>query len=112
MPPLSRRRGQAPLPDLFWLTTTLALRNVRGGDFQNTARVLVKTVTNFLRWTTLFFLNAHRKTLALSLPFNFRRQITMQIRTAICGVMLLITLVIAKHIDAIEVGLINAMRLI
>src|ERR1051326_2806969 len=91
------------MDDLFLLSPSTPLLNVRSVDFQNTARVLVKTVTNFLRWPTFLFLYAHGKTLAVALPFDLRRQVSTQIRTAIRRVMLLIALVVPEHIDTIEI---------
>src|SRR5215216_629746 len=90
----------------------LLRRYVRGGDLQNSARVLVKIVTDFLHLATFIFLNTHRKALALALPFDFRRQVTSHVRTAIRRVMLLITLVVAQNVNAIEVRLIQPVRLI
>src|SRR5262249_38580824 len=64
------------------------------------------------RWSTLFFLNTHGKTLAVSLALDLRRQVTTQIRTPIRRVMLLIALVVPKDINAIEIRFIESMRLI
>src|SRR6185369_15310041 len=92
------------------LSPTLTLRNGGGGDFQNAPSVLVKTVTNLFGRSAFFFLNPHRETLALALTFHFRRQVTAQIRTPVRRVMLLIALVVTKHVHAIEVRLVSAVR--
>src|ERR1700745_3279532 len=53
------------------LTPPFALRrDVRRVNLQNSARILVKTVANFLRRCAFLFLNPYRKTLALALPLD------------------------------------------
>src|SRR6185369_7420031 len=87
-----------PLPPSFALR-----RDIWRVDLQNTTRVFVQAIANFLRCRAFLFLNTHGEALAVALSFYFRGQIALHIRTAIRRVMLLVALVVSKHINAIEI---------
>jgi hypothetical protein len=57
-------------------------------------------------------LNAYCESLAITLALHSSREKALQVRTSVCGVMLLISFVIAKDIDSIEIGFIQTPRLI
>src|SRR6185503_18721224 len=85
-------------------------RDVWRVDLQNTTRVFVQAIANFLRCRAFLFLNTHGEALAVALSFYFRGQIALHIRTAIRRVMLLIALVVSKHINAIEIRFVDSVR--
>src|SRR5215208_3953993 len=93
-------------------TASLFGHNVGGIDFQDAARVFVKTVTLLFQRSALFFLQTQDKALVVALSFDLRRQVSLQVRAAIRRVMFLIAFVVTKHVDPIEVRFIHRMRLI
>src|SRR6266478_5621507 len=73
--------------------------------------VAIQAVSHFLELPTLiFYPDSERSVCALS--FNPQRQISLEVRATIRRVMILIVLFVTEHVDAIEIRLVEFVRLL
>src|SRR6266850_709841 len=102
----------------FWTKRSLSLPLIlffTGGiwcaHFQITSCVLVDSILHIVD-LSVFILHSNSESLIVGSAFNSTGQESLQIRTAIGGVVLLIAFVVSEHVNAIEVRLTDVVGLI
>src|SRR5881396_3159231 len=90
------------------LSLFLSLDLARRRDTHHSMIVAIETVGQLFDFA--LFLHFDSKSLVRAATLNAQREIAFQIRTAISRVMILVMFFIAKHVDAIEIGLIHLVR--
>src|SRR5258705_3333079 len=93
------------------LATPLPGNDARRRYFKNSTHIFVKAVLNILHWSYVI-LDAQSERLTVAASLDPGRQEPLKIWTPVRSVMLLVTFIVPKNVDAIEVGLIKRSRLI